>query len=106
MIGRARLRARLEREEPVPDGGGGYAPGWTTVATIWIAILPIAGREVTAGGGLGGATRHRVLIRRRLDVTPAMRLVIGARTFNIRAVLDREPASPWLELACEEGVAT
>lgn len=104
-IGCARTRATLERETPVADGGGGYAPGWTPIATIWIAIEPLAGHELAMAGGQGGATLHRVRIRRRSGVTTAMRLVGGNRVLNIRAVLDREPNAPWLELVCEEGVA-
>jgi len=106
VIGRARARAILQREQPVADGGGGYAPDWVDVATIWAALEPKGGGEVLAGGGLAALTTHRVRVRRRADIAPAMRLLIGGRAFNIRAVLDREPGRPWLELLCEEGAAT
>lgn len=106
MIGRARDRAVLQREQPIADGGGGYEPGWVDVATIWAAVEPAGGGESVAGGGLAALSLHRVRIRRRAGVAPAMRLVIGGRAFNIRAVFDRDPGRPWLELLCEEGAAT
>lgn len=107
MIGRARRRVVLQREEPIADGGGGFAPGWASVATIWADIRPVDGRERAGAGGLVASITHRVRVRRRTDVGPAMRL-IGAdgHALNIRVVLDREPLRPWLELLCEEGVAT
>ncbi len=35
-----------------------------------------------------------------------MRIVFGSRVFNIRAAIDREERGRFLELLCEEGVAT
>ena len=49
---------------------------------------------------------HRIVIRYRDDVTTNDRILWGSRTFNIRAVIDREARGRWLELLCEEGVAT
>ncbi len=42
----------------------------------------------------------------RAGVAPKQRLLFGARTLNIRAVVNPDERNRWLELLCEEGVAT
>jgi SPP1 family predicted phage head-tail adaptor len=107
MIARARSRVMIQREVPIADGAGGYAPGWTTLGTVWAEILPTAGREQVEAGGLAAIISHRVRVRRATEVEPAMRLVLSdGRVLNVRAIMDRHPWRPWLELLCEEGVAT
>jgi len=106
MIGRLRHRLTLEQEMPSADGGGGYALAWTTVATLWAAIEPIAGREQLQAMQLASPVTHRVIIRHRPGVGAGMRARLGSRLFNIRAVIDRDERRRYLDLLCEEGVAT
>lgn len=106
MIGRLKRRLTLEQELPSADGGGGYALAWTTVATTWAAIQPITGGEQLAAMQLASPVTHRVVIRYRPGVSAGMRAKLGARLFNIRAVIDRAESKRYLELLCEEGVAT
>lgn len=106
IIGIARWRMTLQKQVPVADLGGGFDPGWTDVDLIWAALEPVSGGERRAGGRLESVISHRVRIRRRADVTTGHRLIHEGRAFNVRAVLDGAPGQAWLELLCEEGVAT
>ena len=106
IIGIARARVFLQRQATTPDGGGGFTLTWIDVDRIWASLEPVRGGERLVAGGLESTISHRVRIRRRDDVTPSHRLVNDGRAFNVRAVLGAAPGQRWLELLCEEGVAT
>jgi SPP1 family predicted phage head-tail adaptor len=106
MIGDLDRRVTIEQASLVPDGAGGGAAAWSELATVWGRLQPLAGRERPHAMQPQGAVNHRVTIRRRTDVTAAMRIRIDNRVFNIRAVLNGGGREPYSELFCEEGVAT
>lgn len=93
-----RLCRRLTLEAPLlsPDGGGGSALAWTAVADVWADVRPSGGGERFAADRLAGEVSHEIVLRWRPDVHPAMRFVAGARTFEIRAVLDAGERRRWL----------
>lgn len=108
-------RLSLQAEVITPDGAGGFTRQWQAVAQLWAEIRPVTGgetrpsasmgREIFAAGQIQSQISHRVFLRRRADVTPAMRLVLGARAFNIRYVAAAEGEQALLELLVQEGVA-
>ena len=108
--GRLRHRLVLQSPSTQPDGGGGQVGDpWAApvkVATVWGSVEPVSGRERLRAQRLETQVTHRITIRYRMGVTAAMRLVLGVRVFNIRAVLDLGERHRVLELLCEEGVAT
>jgi SPP1 family predicted phage head-tail adaptor len=99
----AALRDWLVLEQPVrmPDGGGGAAIAWQTVAELWAHVRPITGDERLAHDQVAGRLTHRVAIRYRAGVLPAMRLRQGARVYEIVAVIETAPRRR-LECLCEE----
>ena len=98
------MRRRIALQAPVrgADGGGGGAVVWQTVATVWAGIRALSGTEQVVADGLQGRVTHELTIRKRMDVSPAMRVVYGARVFVIWAVLDRDGALPFIRLQAEE----
>ncbi len=108
--GQLRHRLVLQARNPAGDGGGGQVGDpWAapvTVATVWGDIMPLSGSERLRAMKLESRVTHRIAIRFRLGLTGDMRFVFGARTFNIRAVVDVGERHRMLELLCEEGVAT
>jgi SPP1 family predicted phage head-tail adaptor len=99
----------IQAPNPGSDGGGGRGDPWaspTAVATLRARIEPLKGGEKLRAMQLQDSVSHRITIRHRADVTARMRVVFGARVFNIRAVIDPGERRRWLELLCEEGVAT
>ncbi len=108
-IGRLRERVTVQRAARDADAGGGAVVTWTPLAhapTVWARIEPLSGAEALQAMKLQARVTHRVTLRWRDDVTAAMRLVCGARTLNIRAVTNPDERRRYLELLCEEGVAT
>jgi SPP1 family predicted phage head-tail adaptor len=99
----ATLRDRLTLEEAVrtPDGGGGTAVTWQTVAELWAFVRPISGEERLLHDQISGRLTHEVWIRYRAGVLPAMRFSQGSRVYEIVAVVEAERRRR-LKCLCEE----
>ena len=107
MIGRLRDRISLQTETLVDQAGGSKTKTWATTATVWAQIKPLRGGELYHAQQLSARVTHRIVIRRRTDVTPTakMRVLFGTRVFNIHSVINRDERNRWIELMAEEGVA-
>jgi len=103
--GDLRHRLVIEAGQRSDDGGGGALVNWVTVATVWGAVIPLAGREAVSAERLAGQVSHRIVVRYRDDVTPSMRIRQGARSFRIMVTLDPDQRRHWLHCLCEEEVA-
>ena len=103
MTTRNNMRHRLVLQEAVasPDGGGNIVT-WTDVAEIWAAIAPVSGGEGVEADGLQGRITHVIDVRHRADITPRHRFRMGARSFDIRAVIDADEAHRFLRCHVEE----
>jgi len=99
------LRERFTLEEPVrtADGGGGASVTWEPVAELWAHLRPITGDERLRHDQLSGRLTHRVWIRYRPGIAPAMRFRQGARIYEIVAVVEASRRAR-LECLCEERV--
>ena len=106
MIGALRHRLILQEEARDTDAGGGTTLTWSDIATVWGRVEPLAGAERLQAMQLESRVSHRVTIRNRTGVSAGMRLVHNGRALNIRTVIDPDARKHWLELMCEEGVAT
>jgi SPP1 family predicted phage head-tail adaptor len=106
-IGELRKQIVVQQEQQTPDGAGGYALAWTTLATVWADIAPVSGKEVFASGHLEGRVTHKVTLRWRADIniTSDMRIVYSSRAFNILAVLNGDERNRFAEILVEEGGA-
>ena len=104
-IGELRKRVTIQAETPTTDNAGGYALGWTDVATVWADIRPLTGNEAFTAEHLEGLVTHRVTMRYVTGITTDMRVTYNSRAFNIRAVLNTDERNQWTELLVEEGAA-
>ncbi len=108
-LGSLRHRKDNQAGHAASAGGGGQSDPWAApviVATVWGKVEPLTGSERLRAMQIEDRLSHRIVIRYRPGTTPAMRIVFGSRVFNIRAAIDREERGRFLELLCEEGVAT
>ncbi len=108
-IGELRHRLIVQAERAIDDGGGGLSDPWADpviVATVWGKVEPLSGGERLHAAQIQDRLSHRIVIRHRAGITAAMRVVFGVRAFNIRAVIDLGERGRFLELLCDEGVAT
>lgn len=91
------------------DGQGGYLPGtWADVEEVWAKIEAGSGREVVSSDQTIHRVSHLLTIRRRNDITAAMKVlwVVDGVTheFAIVGVPPRKKSDMWTTLQCEEGM--
>ncbi len=91
-------RVTLKARAAGQDAAGQPAITWSDVVTVWAGVVDLSGREFLAAGGAQNATQTKITIRYRAGVTPAMRVVCGADTYNIETVLGQDRRS--LTLMC------
>lgn len=106
IVGEMRCRIAVEQKaRGAADGAGGnVSETWGTFKTLWAKIDPKTGREIISAD----QTVHRltavITIRRRTDITTAMRVNYKGRIMAIIGVRDVDGGGwHWTELQCEEG---
>lgn len=78
---------------------------WNTITDgdIWAAVEPLSNRESQEAAANQMTVSHRVTIRYRADVTPAMRIYFGTRQLAITGIRNPKERGEYLEILCEEG---
>jgi SPP1 family predicted phage head-tail adaptor len=79
--------------QPLPDA-------WADVATVWAQVAPLAGREFLAAAAVQSEVTAKITMRYRPGITSAMRVVHGADTYDITAVIHIKSARQELQLMC------
>lgn len=101
-----RLDQRITLQQQVESRGAEYADAqrsWADVATVWAAVEPLAGREYFANLEVHGELTCRVTIRYRAGVHEKMRVVHGARIYEIVSPpIDPLGRHVELQLMCKE----
>jgi SPP1 family predicted phage head-tail adaptor len=92
MIDPGRLKTRLLIQSPVEtdDGQGGVARSFTTLATVWAAVTPLAPRSREEADAEGATVKVRIVLRSNFALTLQHRLVDGAKVYRITALRDRD----------------
>lgn len=101
-IGELRERMVLEAPSRESDGGGGASVTWDEAAVLWAKLTPRSGAESLAHDRVSGSVSHEIVVRYREDITPARRLRLGPRVFDIRSAFDPDGRRQWLVCAAEE----
>lgn len=104
-IGAMRHRVTIQ-QQPDPqtqNSVGEITTARAELATVWAAIEPQTGGEGVEQAAVVAQVTHTVRIRRRTDVTPAMRLLEGTRVLEILSVLDANKPGE-MRLQCREVV--
>jgi len=104
--GSLRETITVQRTFAQSDGMGGQAIQWDELFTTRAQVKPLSGREALFAMQLQASITHRIYIRFRTDLTVADRILLRGQPLQIRAILNMEMRSQWLELSCEQGVAT
>jgi SPP1 family predicted phage head-tail adaptor len=99
-----RLRERVTLQQPVTtqDGYGQDVETWADVASLWAGVEPLRGREYHEAQQHTNDVTVRVVIRRppSIDIRPTWRVVHGATTYQIEAIIDPGSRGIFLELMC------
>lgn len=101
-IGDLRQRVGIERAVRVMDDGGGADEEWEMLAEVWASVTPLTGSERVEADAINANVSHEIWMRHRSDVSPDMRLRLGPRLFDVRAVMDVEERRRFLRCLCEE----
>lgn len=74
---------------------------WTNLATVWADIRNLSGSESIKADADSSIVKSSIRIRRRTDVTAAMRVQFGSINYEIKAVLPDEQNKDRVDLVCE-----
>ena len=96
----------LQREVSAEDSMGGQVKEFKTYANTKAHVKPLSGRERVFGMQLEGSITHKVIVRYNASIKEKDRILLRGEPLQIRAVLNIEMRNLWLELSCEQGVAT
>lgn len=102
-------RVQLQQRSATNDDVGGQSVAWETVATLWASIVALGGRELLSAQAVQSEVTHSVTVRYRAEFSSpktaaAMRLVYGARIFNISSVENVDEQNKVVVLTCFEGL--
>lgn len=100
--GDLRHRVTIQQAAETQSGSGAIGQTWSDVAAVWASIEALQGREVFAAQQINAQVSSRITIRYRAGIIPKMRMVFGARTFNIEAVIDPDGRRRELQLLVSE----
>lgn len=100
--GELNQRVTIQSKASGQDSYGMPNGSWSTLATVWARVQPLLGREFMEGRQLEAEVSTRVRIRYRTDVTPQMRLVHGAVTYDIVSVMNPNSDGRETVLMCRE----
>lgn len=107
QAGRLRTRVTIQKEVVTRDTFGAEVNPWVAVATVWASVLP-AGRGnrgetfLPTADQMVAMNTHRVRVRRRVGISPKMRLVWGERVLAIESIEDPTGRGAELVLLCTE----
>lgn len=92
----------IQRATETRDAVGGVTQSWVTHATGWFQILPLSGKEYIAAQQVNAEVTHTIRGRWVEGVLPKMRLLVGARTFDILAAMNWTEANQELRIMAKE----
>lgn len=88
QAGQLRDRITIQRKTGGTDAWGAPLPeAWEDYATIWANVRHLSGTESIKAGADVSVVSASIRIRWRQDVTAGMRVIAGAQTFDVEAVL-------------------
>lgn len=91
----------IQQLETGQDAAGQPSTDWETVCSTLANIRHLSGLEAIKAGAETSVVKASIRVRRRTDVTAAMRVVHGSTTYEIKAVLPDEVDRVYMDLACE-----
>lgn len=84
------------------DSMGSVTRTWATFKAVRASIQPIRGNESIAASQIVAEATHMIQIRYLAGLLPSMRILYGARIFQIKSAADVYMGHRMMELLCEE----
>ena len=113
-IGKMNRRLHFQTQTRTSDGAGSSSVSYSDSFTTFGMITPKSGNEKLFGDQLEERITHIITTRFNRNITFKNRLQYRfnkdgssfTRTFNIKRVINRDTKDRYLDILCEEGVAT
>jgi len=83
------------------DSVGQQSDSWVQLVQVRAHVRHVSGSESAKADTSLSTVRASARVRRRGDITAAMRLLIGGMAYDIRAVVPVEDGRVWMDLVCE-----
>ena len=107
--GRYRERAAFQRlSESAVDAYGNVYTGWKALASRWVDLREMTGKEAIQGGALADVSQATLRVRKESiteTVTTADRVTVRGATWAIKNVIQLDAKGVELEFRIERGVA-
>ena len=106
--GLRRKRVTFQQKTKVPDGGGGFAPGWSDVVSPIVRFQPERGRERVESGRVSAELTGILTVRsskKTRTITEAHRVLIHKVPYQIRSISNPDQRNRDLEMTVERGAA-
>jgi SPP1 family predicted phage head-tail adaptor len=101
-IGAKQKHVTIQKATATPDGQGGRTTTWSTRCTVYAHERPLSGREAMAAQQVTAVLSSVWEIFYRTDISVKDRIIFGARTLEIEAVIDPTDTRKELWLTCSE----
>lgn len=99
--GALNTRVTIQSRSTAQDEIGQPIDSWQAVATVWADVRPGTGLEAVRAGAPVSVVRSSIRIRRRSDVTNAMRVLVGSTVYEIEAAIPGGSRQEYTDLVCK-----
>jgi SPP1 family predicted phage head-tail adaptor len=97
-----RHRVTIQQRVSGVDAAGGVRNTWEDFATRWASVDWAAGSEVWGSAQRSGRVPAVFRLRYLAGVTPAMRLTLDGKVYNVLSAVDQEGRKAELVITAEE----
>lgn len=94
-------RVTIQQRQTGFDEVGQPIDGWADVVTVWANIAHKSGLQTIKADAPISVVQASIRIRYRTGVDAGMRVLYGATTYDIRAVLPDAAGRDFVDLVCE-----
>jgi SPP1 family predicted phage head-tail adaptor len=103
--GNLKQKITFQTSTPTQDDFGGIVDGFSIFAQTYASITPISGKEYFVSKQTNAEVSHKIECRFISGITPSMRIVYGARVFNIESVINIREENKTLQIMASEVIS-
>lgn len=92
----------ITRRALVSDGAGGQTETWPTTITTTCRVAPVAASEAVLAGQQRIVANWKITLPANTDVRGEDRIVVGARSFEVVAIMGPETRESARIVLCQE----
>jgi SPP1 family predicted phage head-tail adaptor len=100
--GKLRHRVIIQTATEARDSYGQPIQTWATFDEVWAEILPLRGTELFTAQQVQSKVVSKIKIRYLAGVSPKMRVLFGARIYQIESIINTTERNVESVLMCSE----